>query len=187
MKIKDFSAFAHLLLFLAAQAQVAVATNDSQAGDEVPHKEPNHPIIVFDKYSVSIASNISINVVILPEARELTSVPNGATIEPLGPTAVLFEATGVEINSSRMLPITFLVPMSTYMEIPITGAVAQTLMISHGTRIAVQGVTTSITRVLYGFSRQIFPQLSRVVISKISPDWSFPLIQVSSFDTPSLI
>lgn len=186
MKIQDVSALVQfLLLGLAALGTFALA--DHEASDKVPHKEADHPILAFDKYSVSVASNISLSVDILTEARELIIIPNGAIIEPVGPTTVVFDVIGVQVNSSSIFPITFIVPITTYVGLPITESVSQTLMIPHGSSIAVQGLTTSVTRVLFGFSQQTFPQLEKVVISTIAPDWPFTLLELSTFNIPSLI
>lgn len=185
MKKAVSSAQVHLVLWATVVATLSLAN------DQMEHRHTHDSIIMFNKFTVSVASNITVSVEVLPDAKELAEelsvVPNGATIDPLGHTTVVFEITGVAVYNSTTFPILFVIPVTTYIDLPITGSVAQTLKIAPGSSIAVQGLTTTITRLLYGFSKQTFPQLSRVVISKISPEWPYTMTELASIAVPSLI
>ncbi|CAM6105855.1 unnamed protein product [Calypogeia fissa] len=140
--------------------------------------------------NVSISTNITVSVSLnLPPtsiSNPTISFPSSLTIVPLGLTEVSFMVyTQQGINAST-IPITFMVPVLSYLNFPVSGSAQVTVDFPLGSTLSVIGITNSISRMFFGVSWQTFPQLTSVIISKLLPGGSHQE-QLYALEIPALM
>nr|AEG74030.1 Ts [Apopellia endiviifolia (species B)]AEG74034.1 Ts [Apopellia endiviifolia (species B)] len=139
--------------------------------------------------NLTVATNVTVTVTLnLPSTMlNLASVfPNGMTIVPLGMTEVSISLRSLQGTNLSTVPVQFMVPVISYLNFPVSGSAGVTLDIAPGTKLAITGLTTPITRLFFGVSWQTFPQLTNVLISKILPGSSQP-VPLYNFAVPALM
>ncbi|CAM6099395.1 unnamed protein product [Calypogeia fissa] len=140
--------------------------------------------------NVSISTNITVSVSLnLPPtsiSNPTISFPSSLTIVPLGLTEVSFMVyTQQGINAST-IPVTFMVPVLSYLNFPVSGSAQVTVDFPLGSTLSVIGITNSISRMFFGVSWQTFPQLTSVIISKLLPGGSHQE-QLYALEIPALM